>query len=383
MQKSKTTNTQHSTAAIIVQLNLPPTTYCSQILPFFDPSFFKYKYYFQGFFLPDNYSLDLKILQQQQSQDPVLRTVCFWLLNNEKPKFLTPLFTGTPFLHTYYKRFSQLFIEQSTNLISLYTKHPTPITHNSSSPTILQDTIRICLTFRMFRTGFNKFHEHSHTGIKITSNTYSQYYYLPYLDKWLSLFIHDCIECQRNKHFNMKIHTASTQSVAEHAPSFNYRLSMDTKGAINPPSPNRSNIHVIIDAFSHFVVTVPIKSNNAKTAVKIFSHHWIIKIGPPVYLVIDRDSEYVNKKMAHPCSLMEIRHSPRTGYSPWTNALSKYRTENLALIYEGFHMILLTIGHSKSICTLTHTILNLFQTSMFLLTKVFFTQDLEYHSLLF
>ena len=107
-----------------VQPNLPSNTHCSQIIPFYDPSFFKYKNYFQGFFLPDDNSLDIKTLQQQ-SQDPVLRTVYSWLLNNEKPEFLAPLITGTPFLHTYYKRFSQHFIEQTTNLISLYTKHPT------------------------------------------------------------------------------------------------------------------------------------------------------------------------------------------------------------------------------------------------------------------
>ena len=34
----------------------------------------------------------------------------------------------------------------------------------------------------------------------------------------------------------MKIQTAPTQSFSEHAPSFNYRISMDTKGPINPPS---------------------------------------------------------------------------------------------------------------------------------------------------
>ena len=54
----------------------------------------------------------------------------------------------------------------------------------------------------------------------------------------------------------MKIQTAPTQSFSEHAPSFNYRISMDTKGPINPPSHNKSYKHVIIDAFSHFVVTV-------------------------------------------------------------------------------------------------------------------------------
>ena len=104
---------------------------------------------------------------------------------------------------------------------------------------------------------------------------------------------------------------------------------MDTKGPINPPSHNKSYIHVIIDAFSHFVVTVPIKSNNAKTAIKTLLHHWIIKHGPPIYLVTDRGSEYVNKEMAHLCTLMGIRHSPRTAYSPWTNGLVEVQNRNL------------------------------------------------------
>ena len=127
----------------------------------------------------------------------------------------------------------------------------------------------------------------------------------------------------------MKIQTAPTQSISEHAPSFTYCISMDTKGPINPPSHNKSYIHVIIDAFSHFVVTVPIKSNKAKTAIKTLFHHWIIKFGPPIYLFTDRGSEYVNKEMAHLCTLRRIRHSPRTAYSPWTNALVEVQNRNL------------------------------------------------------
>ena len=81
---------------------------------------------------------------------------------------------------------------------------------------------------------------------------------------------------------------------------------MHTKSPINPPSQHKSYIHVIIDAFSHFVVTVPIKSNNAKTAVKTLLHHWITKPGPPLYLVTDRGSEYINNDMAQLCTLMGI-----------------------------------------------------------------------------
>ena len=148
----------------------------------------------------------------------------------------------------------------------------------------------------MFKTVFNKLHEHSHTGIEITYHTFSQYYYIPFLEKWLSIFLHDCVECQRNDQFNQKIQTAPTQSFSEHAPSFNYRISLDTKGPINPLSHNKSYIHVKIDAFSHFVVTQPIKSNYAKTAIKTLLYHWIIKLGPPIYIVTDRGSKYVNKK---------------------------------------------------------------------------------------
>ena len=101
------------------------------------------------------------------------------------------------------------------------------------------------------------------------------------------------------KNFNMKIDTAHLQSFSEHALSFNYRISMDTKCPITRSSQNKSYIHVILDAFSHFVVTVPIKSNDAKITVKTLLHHWIVKFGPPIFLVTDRGSEYINTDMAH------------------------------------------------------------------------------------
>ena len=290
--KQSTSNTpQECNSAMNVQTNSPSLTNCSQIITFYDTSFFRDKNYFQGFFIPDDYSLDIKTLQQQQSQDPVLRTVYSWIIHNDKPESLTPLITGTPFLHAYYKRLSQLFRDDSTNLISLYITSPN-VTNTSSTPDFVRATFRRCLHFRMFKTIFNKLHEHSHTGIKITYNTFSQYYYIPFLEKWLSIFIHDCIECQRNKHFNGKIQTAPIQSFSEHAPSFNYRISMDTKGPINPPSQNKSCVYVIIDAFSNFVNTVPIKSNNAKTAIKTLLHHWIIKFELPytLSLIVDQNT---------------------------------------------------------------------------------------------
>ena len=55
----------------------------------------------QGFFLPDDFSLDLHTLQLQQTQDPVLKTVYHWIRHNTKPEYPTPLKHGSPFLHAY------------------------------------------------------------------------------------------------------------------------------------------------------------------------------------------------------------------------------------------------------------------------------------------
>ena len=187
-------------------------------------------------------------------------------LETKNRNFITPLITGNLFLHTYYKRFAQLFIDTTTNLISLHITNPLPPEkHPISIPKLLHSTIRICLPFRMFRAVFNKLHDHSHTGIEITYNTFSQYYYNPYLEKWLSIFIHDCLECPKNKHFNMKIQTAPTQSFLEHASSFNYRISMDTKGPISPPSQHKSYIHVICDAFSALLLLLLLSQLNRTT----------------------------------------------------------------------------------------------------------------------
>ena len=145
----------------------------------------------------------------------------------------------------------------------------------------------------------------------------------------MSIFIHDCIRYQQNKHINHKIQTAAIQTLSENASCFNNRISMDTKGPIKPPSKQNSYIHVIVDVFSLFVVTVSIKRNNAQNAVNSLLHHWITKFGPPVKLVTDRGSENINSELANLCTTMGIRHSPRTPYAPWTNGLVENQNKNL------------------------------------------------------
>ena len=168
-----------------------------------------------------------------------------------------------------------------------------------------------------------------HMDIKISKKAFNQFYFIPYLNKRRSIFIHDCIECQQNKQINQKIQTATIQTFSDNALYFIYRISMDTKGPINPPSNQNSYIHVIVDAFSHFVVTVPVKQNNAQNAVNSLLHHGITKFGPPICLVTDRGSEDIKFELANLCTAMGIGHSPRTPYALWTNGLVENQNKNL------------------------------------------------------
>ena len=107
------------------------------------------------------------------------------------------------------------------------------------------------------------------------------------------------------------------------------------KDLFNLPSHNKSYIHVIIDAFSHFVVTVPIKSNNAKTAIKTLLHHWIIKFGPPIYILsLIVDQNMLIKKWHTFAHLWEFVILLEQLTLLGQMALLKYKTEILVPIYE-------------------------------------------------
>ena len=150
------------------------STLCSQSISIYGTSFFKYKHFFQGFLLPDDYSSELHPPKQQHSQDPVLKTVYCWLSHNTtKPIFLTPQITGT---------FSQLFIDDTPILSAFIRKKQdisaTPLDLNTNIP---QSTLNIHLPFRLYKTTLSKLHDHCHTCLKITYNNFSQYYYSPLL----------------------------------------------------------------------------------------------------------------------------------------------------------------------------------------------------------
>ena len=170
--------------------------YCNQQVPYFDPSFFKYKRYFHYFFLPEDTQITIETIKSQQKQDPVLQKVYHWLETNERPLPIDPTIESNSFLSVYYKLFNQLYINHDLKIILI----DYPTLHDSNP----NQKDKICLPFKLFHAAFNKLHAHGHSGIKISIKVLNQFSFIPYLNKWMSIFIHNCIECQQNRHINQK-----------------------------------------------------------------------------------------------------------------------------------------------------------------------------------
>ena len=93
---------------------------------------------------------------------------------------------------------------------------------------------------------------------------------------------------------------------------------MDTKGPISLTSNGNSYVFLIIDAFSHFIITNPTPNINSKHAIHTALYHWITKFDPPQKLVIDRGTEYINQDKANLCSHFHIKHSRNSTYFLFT-----------------------------------------------------------------
>ena len=75
------------------------------------------------------------------------------------------------------------------------------------------------------------------TGEKLTITTLFKFYNTTQLPLWFSFFVHDCLDCQNNKHFPNKPNKVSPISpFYENATYFDYQISMDTKGPNSPTS---------------------------------------------------------------------------------------------------------------------------------------------------
>ena len=172
LQNTKTQNTNKLKEQTLATQYPTTSDYSNQQVPFFDPSFFKYKRYFHYFFVPEDTQIKIETIKSQQKQDSVSQKIYHWLKTNDRPLQIDPTITSNSFFLVYYKLFNQLYINHDTEIIHI----DYPNIHDSNP----NQNNKICLPFKLFHAAFNKLHAHGHSGNKIPIKAFI--YFIPYLN---------------------------------------------------------------------------------------------------------------------------------------------------------------------------------------------------------
>ena len=202
--------------------------------------------------------LDIQTLLEEQLNDPILQVVRKWFKTSDIRPQKTPDINQSKALLSYYNKFEQLFIEPDTNL--LFYKEP------------IQDTCRtemkICVPLSLFLPLFSLARTHSHSGhpgIFKTVENIRQYFFWPGRYKWIVYLIEDCIECQTNKTKRHDLHEAPLEKWGELETTPFKTIHIDDKGPLRPSSNSNTHCLVVVDAFSRFIGTYPVKDTGAQT----------------------------------------------------------------------------------------------------------------------
>ena len=183
--------------------------------------------------------------------------------------------------------------------------------------------------YKISKTNFEKISSihggvNGHLGVNKTIQAILKKY-----KKWPSLradvrsFIKNCHVCQKMSQ-DKSISQINPFTLATVEPM--QRVYMDTIGPINSDqavidaNEGMNFVLVIIDAFTRFIQTYPIKSTSAASALYSFTQ-WISNFGVPSEIVTDNGTQFANELIEEFCELANIDPTTIHAYSKEENAM--------------------------------------------------------------
>jgi transposase InsO family protein len=97
------------------------------------------------------------------------------------------------------------------------------------------------------------------------------------------------------------------------------RTHMDCLGPFPVSASGNKHLLTFIDAYSRYVIAVPIKDQSARTVAQAFFVNVIEKHGVPEQLITDRGQNFASKLLNEVCAILHLKHNYTTAYSPHVN----------------------------------------------------------------
>ena len=143
----------------------------------------------------------------------------------------------------------------------------------------------------LFHSAIDKLYTHSQSGLPVAQSNQSKT--IQFQQKWLPIFIHDCIDCRMHKYKNMKRSKAAILPFSKLWNCSIHSFLMDTKGPLNTDSEWNFYVYINVDNLSNYFVTLPTTKNKAYQAPTSLIHHSISKFSHLQCLIRGKSTEYL------------------------------------------------------------------------------------------
>ena len=245
-------------------------------------------------------------IKADYSVDQVLSRVIDWVKKGEKPSVFNHK-SEPPELSHYWKDFDLLHFKKGI----LYRKWRDSLTNEDKDLIVVPCTLveRILYTFHDTIAT-------SHAGIEACIDRCTQKFYFYKLKTEFDLYIKSCLKCARTKQPKAYLKAAMKPVVYS---DFGQGISIDhLEGSKTPTASGNVALLTICDAFTNYLVCVPVRSTNTETSIKVVLEHWILKFGVPETITHDLGSGFTSglwKAVMKAFDIIDAKTTPKFSQS--------------------------------------------------------------------
>lgn len=161
----------------------------------------------------------------------------------------------------------------------------------------------------------------SHGGINKTVTKIKNRYYWPGMTKQIKEYIKKCEVCQLNKPSNVILRGEMGKPKDPQLPW--KMLSVDLIGPLPRSKNGNSNLLVVLDVFSKFVLLKPLKKATAATVSKFLEENVFLMFGVPEILICDNGSQFIAKSFKSFLQDYNVKLWYTASYLPQTNPVER------------------------------------------------------------
>jgi RNA:NAD 2'-phosphotransferase (TPT1/KptA family) len=165
-----------------------------------------------------------------------------------------------------------------------------------------------------------------HLAADKTTNRARNFFYWESMNSDIRNWCTSCDVCQMIKK-SYRHYPTPLQRINIPPPLYKWHIDM----AVNLP-PNKDGYQhfmIMVEAFSGFIVTKPMKTQTAEEAASVVYEHIICTFGPPLELTSDNGKNFTSKVMSHLFSTYGISHITISPYNAKANSAAERRIQSV------------------------------------------------------